>query len=94
MPIDWKGLMKFAASTTFGRKVVAATLGEVENNPNFQRFVEQYQSMNMSTAARGGVAKAECMICMFCQYGREQGLNTLDETPRHRCADHAGNWWP
>lgn len=94
MPIDWKGLLSIAAATPIGRKIIGATLIELETNPTYQRFVEQYQNMNVKAAAGGGVAKAECMICMFCKYGREQQLTTLTEAPRHRCSDHGGAWFP
>lgn len=94
MPIDWKGLFKFAAATPLGRKVIGATLEELETNPSFQQFVEQYQGMNAKAASTGGVTKAECMICLFSKYGRDQQLTDLKEPPRHRCADKDGAWFP
>ncbi len=92
MAIDWKGLFKFAAATPVGQRIIGATLEELETNPKFQAFVENYQQMNSRAAGAGGVAKAECMICLFHKYGKSQGLNTLEEPPRHRCADKGGNW--
>ncbi len=93
-PVDWKGLFGFASQIPAVRRAIGATLEELEHNPNFQRFVERYQGMNAAAASKGGVARAECMICLFHRYGVEQNLNTLDVVPRHRCADHAGEWFP
>ncbi len=94
MAVDWKGLFKFAAEIPVIKRAIGATLEEVEHNPEFLKFVERYQGMNAGAASRGGVARAECMICMFHKYGVDHGLNTLDAPPRHRCADHAGGWHP
>lgn len=92
--IKWKELFSFVAATPIGQRIIGATLEELETNPQFQAFVEQYQRMNTRAASTGGVKKAECMICLFHQYGRERKLNTLPEPPRHRCSDKGGNWWP
>ncbi len=94
MTFNWKAIMGIASQLPIVRRAIGATLEEVEHNPDFLKFVERYQGMNASAAARGGVARAECMICMFHKYGVEQGLNTLDAPPRHKCADHNGGWFP
>ncbi len=93
MPVDWKGLFKFASEIPVVKKAISATLEEVEHNPEYVKFIERYQAMNFGAASKGRVAKAECMICLFHKYGVEHGLNTLDAPPRHRCVDR-GTWFP
>lgn len=93
-PIDWKGLFDVASEIPIVKRAIGATLEELEQNPAFTRFVEKYQAMNANTASRGGVTKAECMICLFHKYGRERGLSTLDAPPQHRCVDHGENYYP
>ena len=92
-PVDWKALFGFASQIPVVRNAIGATLEELENNPAFTRFVEKYQKMNANAAARGGVAKSECMICLFHKYGRENGLAQNELPPRHQCVDH-GRFYP
>ncbi len=94
MPIDWKKVLETAQEIPFVRRAIGATLGELEHNIDFQKFVERYQAMNARAATKGQVKLAECMICMFHKYGVDHELNTLPVVPRHRCADHAGGWYP
>lgn len=94
MPVDWKAVFGFASQIPIVKRAIGATLEELEHNPEFAKFVERYQGMNARAASKGGVAKAECMICLFHAYGVQQNLNTLDAPPRHRCVNHGGGWHP
>ncbi len=94
MPVDWKAVFGFASQIPIVKRAIGATLEELEHNPEFTKFVERYQAMNLGAARRGGVKQAECMICMFHKYGVQQGLNTIDAPPRHRCVDNGGAWHP
>lgn len=85
MPFDWKKLFSAAVASPLGRHVIGATLTELEQNPQYIQFVERYQRMNTRAASTGGVAQAECMICMFLKYGKEQGLT--HSIPQHDCPD-------
>lgn len=80
MPVDWSKLGTFvsaALKTPLGQGVVKTVLNELENNPDYVRFVDKFQRMGSS----------ECMICAFHKYGRERGLNVAEKPPQHECAD-------
>jgi hypothetical protein len=94
MPIDWKGLIKFASQIPVVRNAIGATLEQVEKNPEYVKFVSRYQAMNAGAAARGGVTKAECMICMFHAYGVQNDLNSYAAPPPHPCVDRNGETYP
>lgn len=94
MAIDWKGLGRFALQIPVVRNAVGAVVEQLEHNPEYQKFVERYQKMNARAASKGGVQKAECMICLFHKYAVEHQLNTLDVVPRHRCVNHGEAWFP
>lgn len=94
MAIDWKGLFTFAANTPIGRHIIGATLGELEANPKYIKFVEHYQGMQAKASAGGAIARAECMICLFHKYGVDNALAQRPAPPQHRCADRNGALFP
>lgn len=94
MPIDWKNLFSLATQLPVVRNAIGATLEQVETNPEFVKFVSRYQGMNAGAAARGGVTRAECMICLFHAYGKTKGLNTFEHPPEHPCVNHGGKNYP
>lgn len=80
MTFDWKklgGFVKFALQTPMGLSATKAILNELEQNPEYLRFVEKHQRMGAQ----------QCMICAFHKYGRERGLNTAERPPQHECPD-------
>ncbi len=80
MPFDWSKIGTFTKAviaSPLGQSAVRAVLNELEQNPDYVRFVSKYQKLRAS----------ECMICAFHKYGRERRLNLAPNPPPHECAD-------
>ncbi len=79
MPFEWKKFFGVVTQLPQVRRVMALTIAELEENPNFIRFVEKYQAMDPNM---------QCSICFIHKYAVAQKLTDWDKAPDHQCADN------
>ena len=79
MAFDWKRAINAVVKhVPVVRQALGATIAELENNPEYLRFVTKYQQMNPD---------AECVICMAHKYCVEMRLTASQHPPPHVCQD-------